>query len=464
LKTRAGDWVLNADSLVSGPFTGLRRKALQILEAGLEALDTDSALERWVQRRDDSLVVAGRSYELHHNRTFVLGAGKASYRIAAGLEELIGDFLAGGLVVVPRGEGAPLQRIKVLEADHPIPSEASLVAGLELLEFADQVTADDLVLCCITGGSSALVSVPPPTVSFEEKQKLHEVLLASGAPIQEINAVRKHVSTIKGGRLARRLAPARIVNVTISDVSGDPADCITDPTVQDSSTAGDALDVLRRYELWDEVAPSIRHHLESSQARSPDVGSCDIHTAIIVTGRLACDAMVACAQALDHAGLALPEPVTGEAVEVGRDLANLALDCLNVGDTLAPPCAIVGCGGETTVGLHSWAEAHGGGPNQELALSAATELKAHNPVVLISIDTDGSDGGTTYAGAIVDGATLSTIGKDAAQDALRTHQSSKILQGSNHLIVTGPTSTNANDLFVLVIGSVDSISAGAEAQ
>jgi glycerate 2-kinase len=464
LKTRRSDWVLNATSLLSGPFAGLRRNALEILEAGLEALDTDSALERWVQRRNDTLVVGGRSYPIRRNKTFVVGAGKASYRIAAGLEELIGDFLAGGLVVVPRGEGAPLERIKVLEADHPIPSEASLVAGLELLEMAQQVTAEDLVFCCITGGSSALVSVPPSTVSFEEKQRLHEVLLASGAPIQEINAVRKHVSAIKGGRLAERLSPARIVNVTISDVSGDPADCITDPTVQDTSTVGNAVEVLRRYELWDGVPPSIRHHLESPQARSPDVTSGDIHTAIIVTGRLACDAMVARAQALEHAGLALPAPVTGEAVVVGRDLANLALDCLHAGDPLPPPCAVVGCGGETTVGLHSWAEAHGGGPNQELALAAATELEAKSPVVLISIDTDGADGGTTYAGAIVDGATLSTIGKENAQDALRTHRSSKVLQDSNHLIVTGPTSTNANDLFVLVVGSMDSISAGAEPQ
>jgi len=229
----------------------LRATALDLAEAALAALSPAAGLRRSVALDGENLVAGGRSYDLSAvDRLVVLGAGKASAEAAQVLEQMLGPRLSGGVVVVPRSAGVPTRRVTLMEADHPIPGPASADGARALLKQAEDLGEHDLAICVFTGGSSALASLPPPEVTLADKIRLHQLLLASGMSIVEINTVRKHVSAIKGGRLARAIAPARILNLTVSDVVGDPLDCITDPTVQDTSSVADALSALREWSCW----------------------------------------------------------------------------------------------------------------------------------------------------------------------------------------------------------------------
>lgn len=446
--------IRNTAALTSHGDGPLRWVALEIAAAGLRALDPVPAVEAALALGDGRLVVGGREWGLG-GKVVLLGAGKASLRAAQAVELVLGDHLDDGLIVVRRGEGGALQRATVLEADHPLPSEASRRAGERMLGLADGLGPDDLALCCITGGSSALLSMPPEGVAFEAKRHLHELLLESGVSIFEINTVRKHVSAVKGGRLAARIAPATILNLTVSDVAGDALDFITGPTVQDTTTPAEAVGVLQRSGLWDRVHPSVREHLLGKDADSPLLRTADITTCILLTGDSACRAMVARAEELGYRAAVLSTTLGGEAVDTGRFLASVARECLLRGRPVPAPCVLVGCGGESTVSLTSWADGAGaGGPNQEVALGAAMELHDGERVAFLSIDTDGSDGGTASAGGIVDGETLrrtAALGRDI-RTALQSHRAMEILRRLGDLVDTGPTGTNVNDLFVAVVG------------
>ena len=445
----------NAPALVGHGMSDLRRAALAIAEAGLSALDPAGAVDRMVERVGDVLVVEGRTYSLN-GRVVVLGAGKASLRTAAAVERLLDDHVSDGIVVVRRGEGGDLARLRVVEADHPIPTEASLRAARSIIELADRAQRGDLVVCCITGGSSALLSLPPPSVDFAAKRKLHELLLSSGASIFEINAVRKHVSSVKGGRLAGHISPAAILNLTVSDVAGDALDYITDPTVQDTSTPGDAIDVLHRYGLWDQVAPEIRSHIGSRHAESPDILPMDINSVTLVRGTAATAAMADTSRALGFTPVVLDATMAGDAVESGRRLAALARRCLAGEGPAIPPCVLLACGGEYTVRLDSWLESTGaGGPNQELVLSAARGIDLDHPIVVLSVDTDGSDGGTRFAGGIADGETQHRVSSRdrVLETELARHRSSMLLEQLADVVITGATGTNVNDLTVVAVGA-----------
>jgi hydroxypyruvate reductase/glycerate 2-kinase len=385
----------------------------------------------------------------------VIGAGKATLAIAAALERVLGRRLDGGAIVVRDGQDTiELERIEVVVADHPLPSERSVAGARRLCELADEARQGDLVLASFTGGSSALACLPPDGVSTQEKRRLHELLLGSGAPIGDVNAVRKHVSALKGGRLAARIAPATVVNLTASDVAGDVLDVITDPTVQDGSTVADAVGVLRERGIWDSVPASVRRHLSGRGAESPRLER-QPHTELLVTGRGACDAMTREAEAAGVLAHVVSTELEGEARELGRMLAELA-GTTTRGEGPAPaPCVLVGCGGESTVSLGDGAEFGAGGPNQEAALAAALELADGEIVSACFLDTDGSDGGTEAAGAVVDGqtgrrATGARIDLVAALDA---HRSGEALAALGDLVETGPTQTNVNDLFVLAVGA-----------
>ena len=449
--------IANSGELAAVGMPELRAIALRVAMAGLEACDVGRATEQAVTPTDDGVAVAGREYPLTAgSRVVVVGSGKATLAIAAALERLLGDRLDGGAVAVREGEDTiALDRIEVLIADHPLPSERSVVAARRLAELADGAGPEDLVLASFTGGSSALTSLPPVGISLAEKRLLHETLLGSGAPIIEINGVRKHVSAVKGGRLAARIAPARLVNLTVSDVAGDVLDAITDPTVQDTSTASEAVAILRDRGLWDGLPAGIRDHLQSEAAESPRLAD-EPHTVLLVTGAGACDAMAAEARAAGVAAHVVSTELEGEANALGRELAELALGCTRDGIPVAPPCVLLGCGGEATVTL----QANGlggsfgaGGPNQEAAVAAALAL-AGAPVSACFLDTDGSDGGTRAAGAIVDGRTLARA-REAGVDleaAVTSHRSGEALAELGDAIVTGPTQTNVNDMFVLAVG------------
>jgi glycerate-2-kinase len=436
-----------------------RAVALAVARAGLAACDPAAAVRRVVAPQVDGVRIDGVHHALAPGAgVVVLGAGKASLPIVVALEEVLGDRVRGGAVVVRDGEHAELRRVELLVADHPLPSERSHAAAQRLLELAAQTSADDLVIACFTGGSSALVCLPPAGVGLHEKRELHRLLLSAGLPVTDVNAVRKHVSVIKGGRLAQALAGRRVVNLTVSDVAGDHLDAITDPTVADTTTAADAVAVLRDAQLWDRVAPSIRAHLSTPAAQSPALDDGGPPTVLLATGETACAAMADAATRHGRDPIVLSTALEGEAREVGRLLATLARESAVRGGPFAPPCVLVGCGGETTVTLRPGA-AEGdfgdGGPNQEVALGFALGVAGLRDVAAVFVDTDGSDGGTDVAGAIVDGATAARAaaqGLDLA-GALRIHHTGSAVAALGDAVRTGPTGTNVNDLFAIAIGT-----------
>jgi len=446
--------ISNADELCSHGLMALRQDALGIAGAGLTACDGGRAASLAVSTTAGGILISGREYRLGPEaRVFVLGAGKASLPIATSLEEILGDRIDGGAVILRRGETGRLGRIETFIADHPLPSEASLEGARRLVELADAVGPEDLVIACFTGGSSALACLPPESVSFEEKRGLHEMLLGSGMPIAEVNSVRKHVSMIKGGRLAERIAPARIVNLTVSDVAGDALDVITDPTVADTSTVADAVSVLKDYELWDQLPASVASHLLSPGAESPDLSEVDVTTDLLVTGIGVCQTMVEEARSRGYVPVILTTTLEGEAREMGRFIADIALSSSTDSYPFEPGTVLLGCGGESSVAIAGKGEFGNGGPGQEAAIAAALELDGA-PVVTLFMDTDGSDGGTDAAGAIADGYSAgraSAAGLDLRK-ALMRHGSREPLEALGDLILTGATGTNVNDLFVAVIG------------
>ncbi|MCB0864068.1 MAG: DUF4147 domain-containing protein, partial [Solirubrobacterales bacterium] len=434
------------ESLAAHGQSPLRRLALAIAETGLNAADGRQAVRNLVRPVTGGVEIAGQVNQLDHgSRLFVLGGGKATLPVAQALEETLGDRTEGGAVVLQRGHGLSLDRLEVMYADHPLPSPDSVLAAERMVELADGAGPQDLVITCFTGGRSALLCLPPPEVGFGDKRRLNELLLASGMSITKINTVRKHVSLIKGGRLASRIAPARIVNLTVSDVAGDPLDVLADLTTRDSSTPDDALATLRDYELLGKVPASVIRHLDSSQATSPDLTGQSIETVMLVNGPSVCEAMAEAAREFELEPVIVSTTLEGEAVKVGQTLARLA--------TESPPgTALIGCGGESTVTLGESAFG-AGGPNQEAALAAAKTLAGRGAAGLF-IDTDGSDGGSPAAGAICDGDTaMRARERNLDLDhALAAHASGKPLSALGDLVETGPTGTNVNDLFVIVTG------------
>jgi glycerate 2-kinase len=448
----------NRDGLLARGPAGLRELVLEVVEAGLRAADPAAAVRRTVRRGDaGGVVVDGVEHRPGPGgRVLVVGAGKATARIAATLEEELGDSIHGGVVIAPSGHAAALGRIDLLAGGHPVPTPASRRGAAALMHLARTVGPADVVLACFTGGSSALACLPPDGVGFDEKRDLHRLLLRSGAAIREVNTVRKHVSRLKGGRLAKAFGGATIVNLTVSDVAGDPLDAITDPTVLDTTTAADAVAVLHAYDLWDAVAPSIRTHLSTpGQADSPALDALPIHSRILVTGADVAARMAARSQELGVPAHVVSTAMEGESREIGAALAAIAAEVHDHGRPFAAPCVLVGAGGETTVTLRPSEEFGAGGPNQAAALGAVLRLGAGRAVAAAFLDTDGMDGGTDQAGALVDGSTLEraeALGVDLRM-ALRRHRSSEALVRIGDAIVTGQTGSNANDLFAIAVGA-----------
>ncbi len=446
--------VENLDELCAHGLRDLRCHALGIAQVGLTACDGARATANAVALTENGISVAGAEYELAPGaKLVVLGAGKATLPIAEALEVVLGNRIDEGAVILQRGEVADLRHIEVYMADHPLPTHESVDGALELERLANAAGPDDLVLACFTGGSSALASLPPEGITFEEKRRLHEILLRSGMPIAEVNTVRKHVSKVKGGRLAARIAPARIINLTISDVAGDVLDVMTDLTVPDTSTVADAVSVLEDYGLWDELPASVRHHIRSPRAESPDLDHIQITTELLVTGIGVCEAMVREASARGYTPVILTTTLEGEAREMGRFIADLSLSSSTSSYPFSPGTVLVGCGGENSVAIAGKGAFGTGGPGQEAALAAAMELDGSR-VVTLFMDTDGSDGGTEAAGAVADGR---TVQRAAEMDldlrkALMSHSAKEPFERLGDLITTGATGTNVNDLFVAVIG------------
>ena len=450
---------LNYERLVSHGRMGLRRDALAIATAALAAVDPVRALHRSVRLDGTTLLAADPAtgvaypFELAGGRVFVVGAGKASVGMAAALDDLLGERIADGAVVVKRGQ-APARlpgHIEIIEAAHPVPDEESLRGGLRLLSIAEQARPNDLLLALVTGGSSSLAVVPAEGISLEDKILTNRLLLASGADIVAINNVRKHISRIKGGLLARA-AGCRVLNFTVSDVVGDPPDYFTDLTVPDRSTFAMARDVCERFRLWDRLPPSVVERLlragpDQETARAHEFRGGQIVTIVLANAALMCEAAAREAGRLGYAGTIVSLAVEGEAAQAGRRLA--------AGLKAAGPSAALVESGENTVSFEAGPADEGlGGPSQEAALAAAADLAPGQAACILCLDSDGSDGPTDAAGGLVDdlSAAAAASRRVDAPAALAGHTSYAALAALDDLVFTGATGTNVNDLKIALKG------------
>jgi glycerate-2-kinase len=456
--------ITNREALLSHAASPLNRRAreiaLDVIEQVRNSVDPRRIIRSKVVLRKDQLSIDGNTFDLNaFKKIFVLGGGKASGSMAEGLEEVLGDRIEEGLVVVPRGteNRHRTSRIKVQGASHPLPDESSVEAAKRLMELADRAEEDDLVLCPVSGGGSSLMALPREGVSLSDKQKVTELLLKSGATINEINAVRKHLSSFKGGQLAKRLYPATVVSLLLSDVVGDRLDVIASgPTVTDSTTFGDAISVLKRYDLWERAPETIRRVLyDGSEGRIPETPKSGdatfqrVHNIIIGNNRLACSAAVEALRRRKLKTLFLTSFLEGEARGVGFMLGALAREIASSGNPLQPPLGIV-VGGETTVTVTGGGR---GGRNQEIALGAALKIDGLDNAVIASISTDGIDGVTEAAGAMVDGETIQRskrLGLDAREYLKNNDSFAFFSKLGGCLIYTGLTGTNVNDLTILI--------------
>lgn len=423
---------------------------LRCVEAGIDAAHPGRVLADALSLSGDQLRIAGDVYDLTaFDELLVLGGGKASAQVASALETLFGDKIDGGVVVTDDPE--PTERIDVVEGSHPVPNAAGATGAQRVLDAADAAGERTLVLAAISGGGSALLPAPAGDLSLSDLQETTEALLERGADIESINAVRKHCSEIKGGQLAAAAAPATVATLAFSDVVGDDLGVIASgPTAPDPTTYDDALAVLDRYDP--EVPDAVSDHLEAGSAGKlpetpgPDAEFGHVRYHLLADAWTAIDAAQEVAEAAGYRTVVQSSTVRGEAREQGLAHATVAEEIAATGNPMQPP-AVVLSGGETTVTVRGDGS---GGPNQEFALRAALDLP--DGAVLASVDTDGRDGGTDAAGAIVDGETIPDLEtKAAARDALADNDAKPLLGDRDALIWTGQTGTNVNDLRVLLM-------------
>ncbi len=419
------------------------KHALQIFHAALRSADPVEAVLRHVRIEDDILIAGRKRYPLHrYTGIFVIGAGKASAPMAQAIERLLGKRITGGLINVKYGHSARLRRILLNECGHPLPDENGVRGARQIAAIASDAGANDLVIALISGGASALLPAPIEGLTLEQKQQLTRRLLDSGASIHEINTVRKHLSWIKGGQLARLAYPATVVALILSDVIGDNLDVIgSGPTVGDSSTSEDARAILRKYGI--EVAATF--------VETPKPGDAlfkSVQNVIVGSNRLAVDAAAAKARELGYKTLVLSTSMHGEAREVAQVHAAILREVTESGRPIRRPACILS-GGETTVTLRGSGL---GGRNQEFVLAAAIDIAGLQRAAVLSAGTDGTDGPTDAAGAICDGETIAR-GLAAglrAGEYLANNDSYRYFERLDGLVKTGPTRTNVMDLTVLI--------------
>lgn len=427
--------------------------ARDVLAAALAAVAPAAAVGRHLRRDGAALLVAGRRYDLDaYRRVLAVGAGKASAQMAQAIEPLLAPYLSAGLVVTKDAHSVPTALVQVREASHPLPDARGVRATAELLALVEGLGRDDLVVLLLSGGGSALLEQPVSGATLDDLQATTDALLRAGASINELNAVRKHLSAVKGGGLARAIAPAALLVLVLSDVVGSPLDVIASgPAAPDPTTYADALEVLARYALLQTAPPAVVAHLEAGrrgeQPETPKPGDPlfdRVQHAIVGDNTQAAAAALERARTLGLNALLLSTYVEGEAREVGRVLAALARELCATGRPLARPACLV-LGGETTVSVRG---AGLGGRNQEVALGAVAGLAGLHDVLVLSAATDGGDGPTDAAGAFVDGSTQAR----AAARALAPHaflarnDAYHFFAPLGDLLVTGPTLTNVNDL------------------
>lgn len=436
----------------------MREQALAFFHSAIEAVDPIGAIHRHVSMDSGSLVVSGTRLELDDfDRIWVVGAGKGTAPMAQAMEGLLGKRIFEGAIVVKDGHGLPLKRVRIHEANHPIPDQRGVQGGEDILSLVKRANDRDLVITLLSGGGSALLVAPAQGVTLKDKQEVTRLLLACGATIHEINAVRKHLSRIKGGGLARSAHPARVVSLILSDVIGDDLDVIASgPVVPDPSTFHQAEEVLKKHGIWEKVSKSVRERIKrgvngniEETAKPGDKSFRNDITVLVGTNLQALEAARKKAEFQGYRTLILSAMVEGETREAAKMHAGIAKEIIASGHPIPPPACIL-FGGETTVTLQGKGK---GGRNMEFALASALALEGEKHVVILSGGTDGTDGPTDAAGAIVDGETVARARSQGLDplDHLRRNDSYPLFQSLGDLLITGPTRTNVMDVCIMLV-------------
>jgi glycerate 2-kinase len=439
------------------PSSPIRPLLKKLIGRGLDAVDARAAVRRAISKNGEELVIGRRRYDLRrYDRVLVLGAGKATASMAQAVEQRLGSRLQGGFVVVKHGHVVPTRQIVVAEAGHPIPDRAGQRAAARLCAMATELSRRDLLIVLLSGGASSLLPAPVPGITLAAKQKTTQELLRCGASIREVNTVRKHLSRIKGGRLAE-MTKATIVTLILSDVLGDDLSAIASgPTVPDPTTYLEAVAILKRYRIWQAVPQRVRRHLtrgcQGLTSETPKPGFSlfrRVHHHIVGNNDAAVRAVARVAREAGLRTLLYKPALSGEARDEGQRFGLLAKNIVQTGTPLQKPCCVV-AGGETTVTVTGRGR---GGRAQEFVAAAALEIAGLAKVWVVGIGTDGTDGPTDAAGAIVGGNTMARAQRLSVdlKGALQRHNTYSALKRLHQLIITGPTGTNVNDLYLLLI-------------
>ncbi|MFU1783807.1 glycerate kinase type-2 family protein [Haloarcula japonica] len=427
--------------------------ALDCIEAAVDAAAPAVATRSAIKRDGATLTIGEATYDLDsYSDVVVVGGGKATGGVTRALESILGDAISSGHIVVKQAADTDTVRSSV--GDHPLPSDRNVEATTDILDAVDDADEDTLVLFVLTGGASALLSAPAGELTLDDLQTTTDRLLSGGVPIGEINAVRKHLSDLKGGQIARRAAPATVAGLLLSDVVGNDLSTIgSGPSVPDETTYEDALAVFDRYDLT--PPPAVRKHLEAGrdgeipETPFPDDPAFDRVTNLLVgDNATALEAAADVAREAGYEPLVLTSRLRGEAREVAKPLVAIAEEATAAGTPVQPPAVLL-AGGETTVTVTG--DSGQGGPNQEFVLSGA--LAHDGDAVIAAVDTDGEDGSSDVAGAVADTSVVDD--RERARDALLANDAGSYLSEAGATIETGPTGTNVNDVAVIVVPDPD---------
>ncbi|TKJ31978.1 glycerate kinase [bacterium (candidate division B38) B3_B38] len=435
-----------------------RRNVREIFLHSLAAVDPTELAAGSLQLTDELLRVGEKEYDLSQwDSIYVIGVGKASAKMAFALEQVLGEMIKGGLVIIPYQTRMKLKRIEIHIGGHPIPNEAGMQGTQKIVKLLRGLSKRDLVFALISGGGSAMLTLPVAPITLEDKRQLTRLMLECGANIDEINALRKHLSQSKGGRLAKYASPAALVSLILSDVVGDRLDSIASgPTVPDDTTFADCLEIIERYRLRDKVPHRVLHYLqkgfEGKVGETPKRGDPifeNSHHVVIGNNLLALRAAADKAEELGYHPFILSAYIEGEAREVARFHSAIVKEVLGSGNPITAPACLIS-GGETTVTVKGSGI---GGRNLEFVLQFALEIDELLQVTVLSAGTDGIDGNSDAAGALADGETVSKavhLGMNP-QAFLNNNDSYSFFRELGDLIITGPTETNVLDVRIIVV-------------
>lgn len=435
-----------------------KKDVLAIIESAISAADPQRAIKDIMHLQKNRLTIEKQAYNLDlYENIYVIGAGKAAASMALSVEEILGDRIVKGIIVTKYGHKKDLSKIEVIETGHPIPDKNGVKAVEKIIGLLKGIKRGDLIIVLLSGGASSLLPAPNENISLNDKKIVTELLLKSGAAIDEINAVRKHISRLKGGQLASLIYPAEAVCLILSDVIGDRLDVIASgPTVPDNSTFKDAIDILKKYSIWNNTPKPIINYLlkgmKGDIAETPKAGNPAfkrISNIIIGNNKSAVASAEKKAKELGYHTMVLSTFIEGEAREIGKLFGAIAKEIAEFERPLKRKACII-AGGETAVTVKGKGK---GGRAQEFALSAALMINGLKDAAIVGVGTDGTDGPTDAAGAIADGTTVKRANEKGLDIKvyLENNDSYSLFKKLNDLIITGPTNTNVNDLYMAFV-------------